>query len=72
MTNEERKELAVKAAQDAGFESAAYIGTQDGKHIYVGVAKGGEPTGLPMFVEVSASGAVNTEYGFKYMHLMKE
>ena len=72
MVREEATNHAIKAAQNACFESAAYIGTQDGKHIFVGVAKAGEPTGLPMFIEVSASGAVNTEYSFKYMHLIKE
>ncbi len=71
MTNEEIKELAIKTAQDAGFESAAYLGTQDGAHIYAGVAKEGQPTGLPLFIEIRGS-AATTEYGFKYMHLMKE
>lgn len=71
MNDEERRKLAVKTAQDAGFESAAYLGTQDGTHIYAGVAKEGQPTGLPLFIEIRGS-AATTEYGFKYMHLMKE
>ena len=72
MTIKEKKRLADETAKTKGFEFASYVGDHEDAAIYLGAFKEVTATGLPLWIEVYDDGTVNTDFGFKYMDLVKE
>ena len=72
MTIKEKKTLADATAQSKGFDFAIYLGDLDGLAIYHAALRDPAPTGLPLWIEIDEEGEVNSDFGFKYMDLVKE
>ena len=73
----EQKEIAKKAALESGFDSVEYIGTRDGKSVYMAALDGQKtnprPTGLPCVILIDPdSGDVSVNYTLDYMDMVKE
>ena len=66
------QKTADKIARDNGFDHAKYVGTVTEGMVYLGVNDDRRPTGLPFFIRLNPDGTVWSDFGFEYIHLVKE
>lgn len=72
MTQKEKQIIADKAARNAGFEVADFIGNIEQVAVFIAHMEDDEthPTGLPYNILIDDNGVVTTEISLKYLELL--